>query len=341
MLKLYNNEWFLDPGHPATTPYLLSIIEEITCNYDIDGIHLDYIRYPDINTHFPDHHLFRKLGKGQTLAEWRRGNITQFVSETYQMVKRHKPWVQVSSAPLGIYRSLDGKGNRWTGYESVYQDAALWLQLGIHDALFPMMYYPNETFFIYSAEWLKYANGRIIAPGLGVYKLLPSEQNLPLEEITKQMDFLRDSRVSGEAFFRNTMVLENLKGIKDELISYYRHPAKLPPLTWLSNDYPQAPTLIEISHTADNAIKITWEPPSAPSSTRIGYNIYSFYPTDPLNFDNPENIIATNIPLTEYIFRPNQEDEGKIYAITTTNRYHLESTPCEPAMFIHSSKWKK
>ena len=36
---------FLSPGHPEVNPYLLSVISDLLA-YDIDGIHLDYIRYP-------------------------------------------------------------------------------------------------------------------------------------------------------------------------------------------------------------------------------------------------------------------------------------------------------
>jgi uncharacterized lipoprotein YddW (UPF0748 family) len=37
---------FLDPANPYVQRYLLSLIEEIVANYDVDGIQLDYIRYP-------------------------------------------------------------------------------------------------------------------------------------------------------------------------------------------------------------------------------------------------------------------------------------------------------
>ena len=36
---------FLAPGHPEVNPYLLAVLQDLLA-YDIDGIHLDYIRYP-------------------------------------------------------------------------------------------------------------------------------------------------------------------------------------------------------------------------------------------------------------------------------------------------------
>lgn len=37
---------FLDPANPEVQEYLLSLVTEIATNYEVDGIHLDYIRYP-------------------------------------------------------------------------------------------------------------------------------------------------------------------------------------------------------------------------------------------------------------------------------------------------------
>ena len=36
---------FISPGNPEVNPYLLSVMKDLLA-YDIDGIHLDYIRYP-------------------------------------------------------------------------------------------------------------------------------------------------------------------------------------------------------------------------------------------------------------------------------------------------------
>ena len=41
------DQWMMDPGVPGTAPYIASICQEIVKNYDVDGIHLDYIRYPE------------------------------------------------------------------------------------------------------------------------------------------------------------------------------------------------------------------------------------------------------------------------------------------------------
>ena len=63
--KSFKGSWYLDPGHPETSDYLSRIVREITTQYDIDGIHFDYIRYPEQGTRFPDNDTFRKYGKGK------------------------------------------------------------------------------------------------------------------------------------------------------------------------------------------------------------------------------------------------------------------------------------
>ena len=68
--KLYKGNWYLDPGNPGTKEYLSCIVKEITSRYDIDGIHFDYIRYPEQADNFPDKDTYRKYGKGKELKQY-------------------------------------------------------------------------------------------------------------------------------------------------------------------------------------------------------------------------------------------------------------------------------
>ena len=50
-----HNGYFLDPANPEVQQYLTSLITEIVNNYDIDGLNIDYIRYPvSLSTNFPN-----------------------------------------------------------------------------------------------------------------------------------------------------------------------------------------------------------------------------------------------------------------------------------------------
>lgn len=338
ILKAYKGDWYLDPGSPNTNNYLISLVKEIINGYNVDGVHFDYIRYPDENAGFPDKLSYKKYGKGESLASWRRANITNFISEVYNYVKSVKPWIQVSSSPLGIYRSLSGNGNKWSGFESVFQDSYNWLKLGIQDAVYPMLYYQDKNFYPYVDDWLKNANGRLVVPGLGVYKLLPNEQDWELHVLTRQMDYLRDVKAPGEAYFRLGMLLDNIKGIRDELISYYRNPAKLPPMTWLSKEKPESPKNLLIFKSGNDSIQLVWE---APSKDDLTYTVYSFYPGDSIDTNHAENVIAANLHSTQIKIKPEHPDQGKYYLVTASNRFHNESESKEIAFFIFSNQISK
>ena len=47
LIRHIGEEGYMDPESPTTAYYIADICEEITKKYDIDGIHLDYIRYPE------------------------------------------------------------------------------------------------------------------------------------------------------------------------------------------------------------------------------------------------------------------------------------------------------
>lgn len=70
LCKRHNGEWYLDPGVPGTSDYVLSLVKELVNGYDIDGIHFDYIRYPEQAKYFPDKNLYNKYGKKR---RWQNG----------------------------------------------------------------------------------------------------------------------------------------------------------------------------------------------------------------------------------------------------------------------------
>ena len=68
--------------------------------------------------------------------------MTRIVARIYAEVKQLKPWVKVSSSPIGKFNDTRRYSSfGWNAYSTVYQDAQKWLNDGIQDALFPMMYF--------------------------------------------------------------------------------------------------------------------------------------------------------------------------------------------------------
>ncbi|MGM9760772.1 MAG: glycoside hydrolase family 10 protein [Parabacteroides sp.] len=322
----HNGEWYLDPGIPETSTYLLSLIKELVSNYDIDGIHFDYIRYPEQASAFPDKKSYRRYGQKKELASWRRENINQLVYRIYDTVKSLKPWVQVSSSPLGKYNRIPQVPNAgWTAYESVYQDPKQWLQQGKQDMIVPMMYYQDKNFYPFVDNWMEDNHDRLVVPGLGAYRMEKEESDWRLQDITDQIEYGRSYGVAGTTYFRCGNLIHNTKGILDTLRNtYYRYPAQLPPLTWLNNRKPSRPIAPKVEKEGADELKISWSKP-ADESEELTYTLY--YSTKKrLDAQSARSLLATGIHDTViYLPVPPDTEQGYLFQVSASTRYHMES----------------
>ena len=340
LCKRHNGEWYLDPGVPGTADYLLSLVKEIVEGYDIDGIHFDYIRYPEEAKKFPDSKLYNQSGKRRNVADWRRENINRIVYRLYDYVKQVKPWVQVSSSPLGKYNRIEQVPNAgWTAYESVYQDPKRWMEEGKQDMIVPMMYYLHKNFFPFVDNWVSLSNGRLIVPGLGAYRMDKSEADWTVNDITDQIDYSRYFGGAGCAFFRCGNVLYNEKGLYQELRDhYYPYPAQLPPLTWLNDRVPTAPKEIRVNREGDE-LHLTWEKPAEEQET-LTYTVY-YALNDSIDSNSARHVLATLIHgETLYLPVDTLREQGYTFSVSASTRYHVESAP-SPSTYYYLSKYVK
>ena len=322
--KQYQGSWYLDPGHPGTADYLAGIVREIVSRYDVDGVHFDYIRYPENARRFPDKDTHRKYGKGKDLKQWRRENITAIARRLHAEVKQLKPWVKVSSSPVGKFKDTNRYSSfGWNAYETVYQDAQGWLKEGIHDALFPMMYFKDNHFYPFALDWKENDNGRWVVPGLGIYFLSPKEQDWPIDEVSRQLHFTRQTGLAGHAYFRNRFLLDNVKGIFDELKNdFYTTPALVPPMTWQDSIAPTAPTDPFYELQNNGKVNLAWSASKDNHDLPVVYHLYasSNYPVDT---NNASNLLATYLKGNQITL---PDGEG-YFAVTAADRYGNESAP--------------
>ena len=324
LCKLYQGSWYMEPGEPQTATYLTSLIAEIVTKYDIDGIHLDYIRYPDRPRNYNDQALHRRYGKGMSNADWRRNNITTIVKDIYNKTKSIKPWVRVSCAPLGKHADLSRYSSKgWNAHNTVYQEAQEWLREGIMDALFPMMYFSENNFYPFVLDWQENSFGRHIAPGLGVYRLMSSEGDWDREEITRQFFTSRQAGTSGTAIFRAEHLLKNYKGVANFLKIFNSRPALVPAMTW-QDETPASPQSISGTHS-EKGLTLTWEKvDSKKGMPATRYNIYRSK-TAPVDIENIDNLVASNIRENTFVWNDLPEDSH--WAVTAVNAYEIESEP--------------
>ncbi|MBI4947331.1 MAG: family 10 glycosylhydrolase [Bacteroidetes bacterium] len=292
--------WWLDPGIPEVKHYLTSIVMEMVRNYPIDGIHFDYIRYPDVN--FNDSATYATYGGGMSLGNWRRSNVNQFVYEVYDSVMSVRPDVKVGSAPIGIYKNIPNASG-WEGYYDIYQDSRNWLSMGKHDYVCPQIYWdianpPSDPSFpALVTDWVNNTSNRHVYTGIAAYRMNVksgkisgnhaeyfydvlgnfTKNNWPSSEITNQVDTSRALGAEGQTYFSNTDIVSNLKNIFTMLkTGEYHYPANIPSMQWKDNIPPNAPQNLTITNIDSLHYLLSWNPPSLPSDndTVKYYNIY-------------------------------------------------------------------
>ena len=323
----YKREYFLNPGHPETKEYLMKLVGEVVDRYDVDGVHFDYLRYPEYARNFPDRDSFRRYGKGRTLAQWRQDNLTDIVRYIYKGVKARKPWVKVSTSPVGKYQDTRRYSSRgWNALHAVYQDVQGWLAEGIQDQIYPMMYFQGNSFYPFALDWQEQSCGRQVVPGLGIYFLDPKEGTWKIDEIERQVNFLREHGLAGQAHYRVQYLMDDVQGLYERLEKeYYSTPALTPALTWLDSIAPSAPSALQIQKEEEGYWRLTWEP-ATDNDTRNAPT-YVIYASDvwPVDTSDPGNIIAQGVRGTEYLYAPLYPWQRKLYfAVTAVDRYGNE-----------------
>ncbi len=195
------SEFWLDFGHPDAAAYTVDVLMQLVTNYDLDGLHLDRIRYPELsvsgqtamtgaNTGYNPRSVLRFQQRygispdspapdpGDPLwAQWRRDQITNLVRRIYLNAVAIRPRIKISAALIAF-----GDGpldeDSWTSTEAywrVYQDWRAWMQEGILDIAIPMNYkrehVPLQALWTdHWNEWTKdHQFGRSAMIGLGVY----------------------------------------------------------------------------------------------------------------------------------------------------------------------------
>lgn len=315
LIKRIDQDGYMNPEATQTGCYLAEMCREIVQRYDVDGIHLDYIRYPET-------WKFR-IGKDQA-----RGNITRIVEKIHQAVKKEKPWVKMSCSPIGKFDDLSRYWSHgWNAYTKVAQDAQAWLKDGLMDELFPMMYFRGDQFFPFAIDWKEHSYGKIIAPGLGIYFLDPKEGKWNISDITSELYHLRNIG-EGHAFFRNKFLLDNHQGVYDFVTAHFnRYPALVPPMTWESNKRPQQPVTLCIEENEgtttlrwDNSLQ--YEDGTAIKTPSIYNNVYASneYPVD---VHDARNLILTRTTRRQLTTRTG--NTPTYYAVTTTDGFGNES----------------
>lgn len=316
LVKRIKDEAYMDPENPQTATYLADLCRDIVRRYDVDGIHLDYIRYPE-------------TWKLRVSKEKGRQHITNIVRAINKAVKAEKPWVKLSCSPIGKHDNLTRySAGGWNARTAVCQDAQAWLKEGLMDQLYPMMYFRDNQFFPFAIDWQEHSYGRTIVPGLGIYFLDPKEGKWTLDIVERQLHVLRQLGL-GHCYFRTQFFTNNTQGIYQLGSSFDATPALIPPMTWAGKPLPSPPTSLTL-----NGQTLSWLGARDNSGgPNLLYNLYASadYPVD---ITQAENLVATRLTNTWANVLPHQPGSPQMnFAVTAVDRYGQESDPIQLLLY--------
>ena len=177
--RFNNADFWIEPGHPDAAAYTVDVLLHLVRHYDIDGLHLDRIRYPEFAASGQTPANGTNIGSNQTNLErfrqryglpagtiptpgddlwdqWRRDQVTNLVRRIYLESIAIKPQLKVSASLIAF-----GGFSAWPTAEAfwrVYQDWDAWTREGILDIAIPMVYKREHsaaeaTQFLQWNEW--------------------------------------------------------------------------------------------------------------------------------------------------------------------------------------------
>ena len=188
---------WLCPSHPENVKLELNVLLEIVENYDVDGVQLDYIRYPGAHACYceecrkrfalatqteiddwPASVLPKGISVGETsrsrqvgeisrsrflrnaYTEWRVQQITRLVRLLHKRARELKPDIKISAAVFGGYPAC---------VTSIGQDWVAWAKAGYLDFVCPMNYTEDTTYFtnLLENQLALLPKGFTIYPGIG------------------------------------------------------------------------------------------------------------------------------------------------------------------------------
>jgi uncharacterized lipoprotein YddW (UPF0748 family) len=179
---------YVDPAAPGVAEALVATFAELCARYpELDGLHLDYIRYPDVLPFAPGTRFgvgldfgygartrerFRAetgreapfadgIGNADAWDAWRREQVDAIVRESARAARAAQPRIAMSAA---VWSYAD------RAYQVLGQDWRRWLEEGWLDFAVPMAYTRDDRLLRYQAEaYAGTPQGERIWPGLGVW----------------------------------------------------------------------------------------------------------------------------------------------------------------------------
>ena len=201
---------WLCPSHPKNVLLELESCLEIVTNYDVDGIHLDYIRYPGSHAcycegcrerfvlatrlqidEWPAAVLPKTGVYREKYAEWRSQQITRLVRLLHKRLRKVDPNIKISAAVFGWYPGC---------ITTIGQDWIAWAKAGYLDFVCPMNYTEDADYFteLLTNQLSRMPKDVAIYPGIGA---TASNSLLTPDAVVEQIYLSRGLGASGWTIF--------------------------------------------------------------------------------------------------------------------------------------------
>ncbi len=222
--------YYLSAGIPDVHVYLRQVILDVVRRYDVDGIHLDRIRYPGPEFSYDPISRRRFAGRGNPnrleWPDWQREQLDKLINDLAAEIRAEKPGVVLSCAAWGIYNRyhLDGYYGYSSGFHDYYQDTWNWCAIGAMDVLMPMIYWdipdPVPNYDTLLDDFIRGVGSDHVVGGQRIFD--------PVENIA-EIEYGRNVDAAGSALFSYRGAMRS--GLLDQCkATIYKNKAPTPPL---------------------------------------------------------------------------------------------------------------
>lgn len=226
---------WLSPGVAGVRTQLARVAADIARRYDVNGIHLDFIRYPGL-TWSHDTASLNAFGQDPVAnavawSQFRRDQVTAAVRETHDSLTLAKPAAVLSAAVWGIYQDKWG-WNSSKGFDQYFQDPRAWAASGTLDVAVPMIYWKLQGTYCAFTDWLCLVDDHIAGfQASGRHAYMGMNAALGADEMLRQIAMGRERHVKGFSVFsygaaRNSGLFTALAN------GVFRLPARVPTMEW-------------------------------------------------------------------------------------------------------------
>ncbi len=216
---------WLSHVNPNGQQFLIDLVQEVITNYDVDGVELDRVRYPELDCGYDAETVavYQAENGGASpptnIADpgwksWRAAKLTEFMAACYDSFKTVNPNIPVSNAPI-VYPF---------GFDNFCQDWRPWINNGHLDFVTPQIYratnaqYRNDL----SVQLNQVNNNALVYPGIGT---IVNGVEVATGEIIKMIEETRNRNLPGHVLWFVDTVEDDLDSLASTV---YAQPAEHP-----------------------------------------------------------------------------------------------------------------